>query len=133
MIFVKALIVALVAFGLFKIAAGHERHGYIGDKLMKAWHITLPGYVRVYYPEHTINLKDWTGTQYRSLEDVDKDTEQKSAEVTAGIALKTTGIYPDYELKQGKDGHWILWRPASSKKYFTWTAYYRIAPWQSAD
>ena len=133
MSFIKALSVILFVLGLFKIATGYERHGYVGDKLMKAWHITLPGYAEVYYPEHTINLKDWAGTRYRSLEAIDKDTGQKSAEATAGIALKTTGIYLDYKLKQGKDGHWILWRPASSKKYFTWTAYYRIAPWRAAD
>jgi len=133
MSFIKVLMVILVAFGLFKIAAGYERHGYVGNKLMKAWHITLPGYAEVYYPEQTVDLRDWVGTQWGSLEVIDKDTRQKNAEATAGIALKAMGIYSDYELKQGKDGHWILWRPASSKKYFTWTAYYRIAPWQSAD
>jgi len=130
---VKALFVILFVFVLFKIATGYERHDRIGGKLVKAWHISLPGYEEMYYPEQTINLKDWVGTKWGSLEAVDKDTGQKSAEATAGIALKTTGIYSDYELKQGEGGHWILWRPASSKKYFTWTTYYRIAPWRSAD
>ena len=58
---------------------------------------------------------------------MDQDGKE-NPEVTAGMALKSTGLYSDYEFKQKTDGHWILYRPKKTEEYFTWSAFYQITP-----
>ncbi|HAU07556.1 MAG: hypothetical protein UW46_C0007G0020 [Candidatus Yanofskybacteria bacterium GW2011_GWF1_44_227] len=127
------LFAIFLTLGLFKIATGYERHDYVDGKLMKAWHVSLPGYAGVYYPEQIIELQNWTDTHWDSLRVVDKGTGKDNPEATAGLALKAVGIYLDYELKQKEDGHWILFRPSKSERYFTWAAYYRVGSWRNAE
>jgi hypothetical protein len=114
----------------------YERHDYVGEgsnkQLCKAWHIALPGYTTIYYPEQKEDLRKWVGTKYDGLIANNKADSSINQEATAGLALKAIGVFPDYELKE-EGGHYILHRPEKTEKVFTWEAFYRIGPWKIAD
>jgi hypothetical protein len=134
-----SIIVCIVFFliVLIYVAANiYERHYYVGEgenrQLYKALHITLPGYATVYYPEQKVDLRKWVGTKYNGLVAVNKTNGLENPEATAGLALKTIGLYTDCDLKE-MDGHYMLYRSERTKRYFTWTAYYRIWRGKRAD
>jgi len=126
-ILLVAIIVALALISIWVSANSSQRH-YKGKdgKFYVAWFVYLPGNNTCYFPEQTVELKDWVGTEYESLKGVSATTGEEIPEVTAALALKTIGLYTDYELKQRPDKSWILYRPAKTEKYFDMNAPYRI-------
>lgn len=98
----------------------HRQHYYSQDNVLcRAWTIHLPGYRTLEYCEQTVDLQDWAGTTMAGLEDEHPDR-------AAGKTLQALGLYKDCYLKKTPDGHWILYSPPRTLRYFTMYAYYRI-------
>lgn len=96
------------------------------NQLCKALHIELPGYVTHYKPEDTIELKLWVGSEYIGI--YDDDDEIKAAKVLKAIGWADS----TYVLKKvGK--HYVLYSPEQSWKVWSWSAYYRIGPWNLVE
>lgn len=132
------LIIAVLIF-VFSLSASFyaaanigERHYSVGDKLYRATHIALPGYETVYYPADEVDLSKWAGSKFSELTAVNQDGTE-NPEATAAFALKAAGLYADYELKKKDNGHYVLYRPERTEKYFTMYAWYRIGPGHKAD
>jgi len=125
-----AIVLFLLAVALiYTMFNSYHRHYYAGDnQLYRALHIALPGYETSYYPEQTVDLSKWVGTKYAGLIAVNTSDNIENSEVTAGLALKSMGLYTDYEFKQRPDKHYVLHRPAKKVRYFTWSVWYKIGP-----
>src|SRR5688572_15805059 len=117
-------ILVVVGSMVYVLATLHVRHKLVNGKLMAAWHIPLPGWCTMHYPERVVELKDWVGSKMEKITAAMDGKE--NPEIDAAIALKATGLYSDYELQQ-RDGHWILYRPERTKKFFSLEAYYRVS------
>jgi len=121
-----------MGIAVVKVISGNYRHKRAEDgTLVRAWSITLPGYVTHIECENTVTLKNWVGTKSNSIT-ITHDG-QESPEANAGIALLLLGMYEDHTLKQNDAGEWILYKPEKRTRYFTWSAYYRIGPWEKVE
>ncbi len=110
-----------------------QRHYWVKtaecEQAYVAWHIALPGYETQYTPEDEMDLQKWAGTELNGLVATNQDgTVNKEA--TAGMGLLSMGVFPGYELKKKDNGHYVLYRPEKTEKYFTMQAFYRIGPGQ---
>lgn len=126
--FVLGLATAFIfSLGIFSL---HLRFSHENEDL-RAWHVFLPGNVSVFSPEHRIDLKQWAGSRSGSIlvKNMDGTT---NAEIEASIALRLSGFATsEHRLKLEDDGHYVLHKPQTERKIFTWKAPYRISPWTS--
>lgn len=114
---------------LYVLSTLHIRHEKVDGQIMSAQYIQLPGWSATYYPENTVDLSKWAGSNVKDLKV--QVNGKNNPELEAAAALKYLGMYGnDYEAKQ-VDGHWVLYRPARTEPYFTLTANYRISPLSS--
>ena len=125
------IIFSVYVYCFFNVSERYRMDVNNGDQLQEAWHIALPGYLEKHYLDDTIDLRHWSGTKYMGLEARNIKTGKVNTEATAGIALKTTGLFQDYELQE-RGGYHVLYRPAKTERQFTWRAWYRIGPWRLA-
>ncbi|MDA2936104.1 hypothetical protein MYX06_02715 [Patescibacteria group bacterium AH-259-L05] len=120
-------VIIVVLFALWlqsKFYSGYYRDG--SGQLRQALFGLFPGYNTLHYSEQIVELKDWAGTRHDSFSIRNKDGKE-NPEATAGLGLKIAGIFSaDYELKQKEDGHWILYKPERTHRYFDWNAHHRI-------
>lgn len=135
-IFCKVMMVLMILVALGYLALAFDYLPYKGlcrqclqeGKKIEIWYFYLPGYSEVYYPEDTIDLKDWVGSKYDKAKVVDKN-EKEIPELTAAMALRAVGFADEsYVKKQKPDGHWILYRPAKTEKVFDLRARHVLFP-----
>ena len=126
----KLKIGLVVAWVVFIVAAGylsatlHTRIEKVDGVLVQAWYVFLPGERESYSSEDTVNLVDWVGS---GLEGIQAQVNGKdSPELQAAVALRATGAFQGYELKQ-VDSHWVLYKPAETKLYFSMRVPYRVS------
>ena len=109
-----------------------QRHYYgENDQVMVAWYVRFPGHEGIVHCEQKVDLRPWVGSRFDSLVAVNPDG-QVNSEATAGLALLTTGLFPGHQLKQRPDGHYILYKPAETERYFTWGAWHQVWPGKPA-
>lgn len=121
--------VTLIVLVSVDVLLPHVRHDIVDNRMMQAWFVNLPGWETVYYPEQNIDLSSWVGSR-GSL--TVKVNGEENEEVNAGLTLKLMGLYSDYDFQQ-REEHWVLHRDASTKRYFTLGAYYRVSPWKPSS
>ena len=133
----KTVVILLITLSLAVLYAAFnitQRHDYCTTaklSLCVATHIKFPGFEMRFYPEHTVELEKWIGTEDPNHIVIDKETGKKDREATAGMALLNLNFFGEgYQLIKRKDGHCVLHRSEKREKYFTWSAFYRIGPWQ---
>ncbi len=136
---IAKIMVLVLCFALILVVGTYladnicQRHYWVEtaecEQAYVAWHIALPGYETRYTPEDEMDLQKWSGTELNGLVATNQDgTVNKEA--TAGMDLLSTGAFPGYELKKKDNGHYVLYRPEKTERYFTMQAWYRIGPGQ---
>lgn len=97
---------------------------------MQAIFIELPGWETAYCPEQIVKPDNWMGSKIEGVEV--NINGKRNLEVEALTTLQASGLFADCKLKQQGD-HWILYKPAKERKFFTFEAFYRISCWKPAE
>lgn len=103
----------------------HVRYESTGDQLMKAWYVRLPGWSESYYPEHKVDLSNWVGSNLKNISI--EENGVRNPELEAAATLKALNIFSNEYTEKKIDGHWFLFKPEKTEKYFSWTANYRVS------
>lgn len=118
--------VFIVAVALYMALTLHQRHNHANPDQI-AWFITLPGYRERCSHEHTVDLRDWVGSEIQGVT-AEVDGE-RDPEVEAAMALKAQGVYGNEYILERRDDHWVLYKPEEVTRYFTLQAFYRVTSW----
>jgi len=111
----------LALLGLFVFAITQKRYSH-EDPTKYAWYLEMPGMVDDSKLENIYSMKELA-------EQFDLSVDQEY-----GVAqqMLAEGSYSQYGYdrlpKMMPDGHWALYRPASSGSKFSWHTYYRVSP-----
>ncbi len=121
-------LVVPVVLILYVLGTLHTRHQKVDGQMMTAQYVQLPGWSATYYPEDVVDLSPWVGSNVKNLK-VQVNGED-NPELQAAAMFKSSGFYGDEYEEKLIDGHWVLYRPARTERYFTLTANYRVTPFK---
>jgi len=128
------LVLVIVIFLIRTAFSLHKRTIVKKDGVYRAWHIFLPGLGRIYWLESNFHLDGWK---------VSKIDEPNQPELSEGEGEKAFGesllkkeAFRGYVLKERSEGHWMLHRDATTRRYFTFSMPVRVGPlvfWRLTD